>query len=404
MRSRFAVWGGVAICGLTMAACSSATRTDLFSGLPNAGLPPGTPAVDSADGGATADAKPKDPGSPTQGDAGAPEDRTDAAPNDPNALLDGRCVRAAVTRAPTYVLVALDGSGSMFSIWANTVAALGGVFDDLGTAADPSFGVGLMVFSDSKDPTNGSGPYPSAKDVSIAPVLQAQHVALRARIDPALEGGGSPTRVALSGAYAALETFLPTAPLPAGGKKVVLFITDGSIPNGGIPEEDQCVTAAADKLLTKGIMTSVIGIGAFPAVTSEYEATFMGRLASAGGVAPTGCNPLETANLQNVCHNWVTPGGKTAVQLKQDFLGALHRAVVSCELGLGGSDPSQLNVVLKDGAGTESVVLQDAVDGWTYDDPTNPSKAVLHGKSCDSLKLDPKASASFLAGCPTFVP
>src|SRR5262249_51969050 len=136
---------------------------------------------------------------------------------------------------------------------------------------------------------------------------------------------------------------------------------------------------------------------------------FMGALAVAGGTAKPGCDPNETSNASKMCHFQITPGGKTAQQLEQDFINAIDAirgAVASCEFTLDktGSngqdvDPSKVNVVYDDGAGGAGIVPEDGGNGWTYDDPTNPSKVILHGAACDTLKSNPKGGIKIVLGC-----
>src|SRR5882672_8243647 len=73
-------------------------------------------------------------------------------------------------RQPVYLLFVLDGSGSMDqdNKWTAVVPALQSIFAQMASAGDTGVGAGLIVFSDTNDPTTGSGPYPSSADVSIA--------------------------------------------------------------------------------------------------------------------------------------------------------------------------------------------------------------------------------------------
>jgi hypothetical protein len=93
-----------------------------------------------------------------------------------------------------------------------------------------------------------------------------------------------------------------------------------------------------------------------------------------------------------------------------DFLAAINAirdAVASCEFpltkpaGSGTIDPGNVNVVMTSGAGTDSTLPQNPTDGWSYDDPTNPTKVTLKGKSCDALKADPAAKIKIVVGCKT---
>ncbi len=405
------VSASVLVLAVAMASCSSSsTNNDLFAATNTDKKSPAgttdTPAGgcllgcgNHADGGL----KPHDPGA----DGGDQASDVAAPTVDPASLLDGRCMRATATRPPAYMLIVLDGSGSMTEAnkWSSAVAALDAVFDDLAATSDPALGVGLMVFSDSSDPTMGVGPYPTSRDVTIAYVEQGQHDALRGRIDGSNAQNATPTLAALNGGYHMLENFIPAAPLPRGGRKVVVLMTDGN-PNGGAQEQASVIDAATTEL-GRGITTFAVGIGAFPSTDpSVYDAAFMGRLAQAGGAAPAGCNPTETSNPLNLCHFQITPGAKSVQQLKLELVDAFNRIrkdVVSCEFGIGGAiDPSHFNVVLQPGVGGASVVPKNAQTGWVFDDDLSPTKVILEGAACDALKLDPKASVSFLTGCATY--
>ena len=394
---------------VVLVACSGAANKDLFlgGGMLNAsgadagpggscgllcapGTDGGAVTVDKSDGGKLAD--------------GDVENTTDASPN---GLLDAGCTPASATKQPAYVLLVVDGSGSMTSDnkWSSIPPILDGLFDDMKTAADPSLGVGMIVFSDTLDSTNGSGPYPSPKDIGIAYVEQGQHDALRARVDTAQAGNGSPNLLALTAGYRILENFVPGSPLPAGGKKILVFMSDGLEPMGGATEQAQILVAATDAL-SKGISSYGVHIGPFPSTdVFASDPKPMGQFTQAGGTGPAGCNPLETLNAGTLCPFQITPSAKPASQVKVELMDALNRVrrkATACEYGIPvGSDPSQFNVVFKDGNGQENIIPESATDGFTFDDATTPTKVLLHGASCEAAKADAKGSVSFLTGCPT---
>jgi hypothetical protein len=349
-----------------------------------------------------------DPAGVLPGDAG-PALTSDAAGN---ALLspDAACgtATAATHKDPVYLLFVVDGSASMaaFQKWTAEIGALDAIFDDMLGQTDKGLGVGLIAFSDDDDPTYGNGPYPSSLDVPIAYVDAPQHDRLRARVDKSSSGGNTPTYAALSGGYGVLEKLAPPAPLAPNGRKVLVLLTDG-VPTGGADEQAQCIAAAADEhKLADPIDTFAIGVGAFPTNDpGDYDPSFVGKLAQAGGTAPPGCDPAST-NLASICHLQVTPNGKPVSQIKQEFIDAINHIrgqITSCELRLettGTLDPTLVNVVYNDSSGQE-IVPQDAAQGWTYDDPSDPRKVVLHGDVCTRLKNDPKAKITILVGCRT---
>jgi hypothetical protein len=196
-----------------------------------------------------------------------------------------------------------------------------------------------------------------------------------------------------------MENLVVGAPLPQNGRKVVVLMTDGLPATGS---EQQCTDAVSAEV-PKGITTFAVGIGPFPSTnTGTYDPVFMGGLGQAGGAAPVGCNPKEAVNEANLCFTQITPGADTA-KMKQAFVDALNKirkATASCELAApAGVDPDNFNVAVKSGAGDDQVIPQGP-SGWTFD-TVPPTKVLLHGAACDRLKLDPKASASFITGCRT---
>ncbi len=331
-------------------------------------------------------------------------------------LLDASCATAtaAASRQPVYMLIVLDGSGSMGqqNKWNAVVPALDSIFDDIQKSNDPSFGIGLIAFSDQNDPTGGGGPYPSNKDVSIAFVDATQAAALHKRIDKENPSAGTPTNKALTGAYSELEAFTPSGLLQPNGKKVLVLMTDG-VPTDSTTKQD--VTLVAGELAKTGpagpITTFVVGVGNFPSNnTGNFDPSFLGQVAVAGGAAPAGCNPTENKNLASVCYFEVDPAASASVAaLTKSFVDAINTIrgqLASCTFTLdrpdgGAIDPSKVNVVFTNGAGMNVVVGQDMGNGWTYDNPADPRSVTLHGMSCDTVKADPKGKVSINIGCPT---
>src|SRR4051794_10645592 len=92
-------------------------------------------------------------------DQGAPNDARFGAVSDALELLEAGCAKATahVLRDPIYMLLVLDGSGSMAQDqkWNAVVPAIEALIDDLQSQADPSFGMGLTIFSDTNDLTAG---------------------------------------------------------------------------------------------------------------------------------------------------------------------------------------------------------------------------------------------------------
>jgi hypothetical protein len=295
--------------------------------------------------------------------------------------------------------------------WAAVVPALRSIFGEMDSAADPSVGAGLIVFPDQ------GGPYPAAADVPVAFVDKTQEAALDARLGVGLSLG-TPTESAIQGGYGELEGFEPKAPLVSGGEKVLILITDG-VPTDACSTAlgltniatNACVTLAASKLTeapSSGgpIETFVVGVGDFPSTSkADFDPTFLGHVAQAGGTGPAKCNPDETTSDADLCYFEIDPSKSTsASDLQKKFQAALDTIrgeVLSCTFplestGLGAIDPMLVNVEI-DG----KVLEQDPADGWTYDDPTAPTAIILHGASCNTAQTDVTAQVNILVGCYT---
>lgn len=345
----------------------------------------------------------------------------DAALASADALFGAACAGASAKagRVPAYLLFVLDGSGSMDleNKWVAVTAALDAIFDELLASADPSLGVGLTIFADQNDPTidhTTAGPY-DKMDVPIAFVDAAQHGKLRARVDGTTPNLGTPTYEVLSGQFPLLEQFMAQPPLLPDGRPVLVFMSDG-VPDPDMPagaNEGPWSLALVDAMAKLGIPTYAVGIGNInPHDPEVYDPTFMGQLAHNGGVAPAACNPVEATDPARMCHFQITPGGKSAAQLTQEFIDAIHviqQRALPCEYvlepinGGGPVDPTLVNVVYTDGNGLQVVIGQSPTSGWTYDDPVKPTKVMLNGAICDKVKSDPHGSITIVLGCSTII-
>jgi hypothetical protein len=199
----------------------------------------------------------------------------------------------------------------------------------------------------------------------------------------------------LTGQYPILEGFTPVAPLLAGGKKVLVLMTDGvPYPDPDNTAKDKCVQAVTGEYAKAApagpVLTFAVGIGyTFPYDPNTYDPLFMAKIAVAGGTAAPGCVPYETKYAEQMCHFQITPvAGQNAVSLEQNLLIAFDKiraSVTSCELALdrtGLVDPTLVNVVFTDAHNLEVIVPADATDGWTYDDPKNsPTRTISRSSS-----------------------
>jgi hypothetical protein len=331
---------------------------------------------------------------------------------------------AQATRLPVYLMFVLDGSKSMNhdNKWVAAIGAMNAIFDDMRAKADPGMGAGLIVYSDLNDPNlHTEGAYPTELDVPIAFVDDAQLARLVGRTAPPNQGeSNTPTGRALTGAYQALRSFQPLAPLAPGGKRVVVLLTDGVPTDPACNTDAQdgsddyasnaCVTMASDELAMGGepIQTFVIGTGPLPGDFETYDPYFLGYLAVAGGSSPAGCNPQSNAAAANdLCYFNIDPTGASAEATQQAFTRAIDMIrgqVASCTIAVApnGSGPinaKEVNVLL-DGV----TIFQDPADGWTYDDPQKPSSVTLHGAACKQLESHPGAEIKVVLGCVTEQP
>ena len=350
---------------------------------------------------------------------------------DPDQLLKMGCASASAQadKVPAYLHFVLDGSGSMRQNgkWQAVVPALDAIFADLQKRADPALGAGLTVFADQLDRTisdNWAGPY-DKMDVPVGFVDDARLAAVRARLrtSPYL---GTPTYEVLSGQYALLRKFSPASPLLPGGRRVLVFMTDG-VPDTDMPagmnEVPWSLDAAQREAATApATRTFVIGVGPFPPqVGVEYSPQFLGQLAVKGDTrrAPT-CDPAEEQDSAKLCYFQITPptsGAPTDAEvnaLRDQFIAAINdirSQVASCEYVLqrinpqngADVDPSQVNVIYIDGNGNKTLVPKSDQAGWTYDDPADPKVVLLRGAACERVKADSKARVLVVLGCKTIL-
>jgi hypothetical protein len=289
--------------------------------------------------------------------------------------------------------------------WLAARGALTAYFDSAAAAADNRIGVGMFLFDGR---THDDAPWA----VKPAAMSAEQTAALKATVLPpefATEGG-TPLRAALTSQTALIRAFTPELPLQPGGKRVLVLMTDGTPGDCGANRQNCVDDVVAMHLGDPAITTFVIGIGDVDDDEgSVYDEKFLSRLANAGGAAPVGCNPDwdgQNPNGTQACHFQVTPGEKTSDQIRDEMVAAFTQIaakVQSCELTLNKTspiDPSKVNVIYKDKNGQETQVPAGD-NGWSYDNPQDPSKVILSGTSCDQLKADPDASVRIVIGCPT---
>lgn len=379
--------------GLVLLACANDAKTPFESPSGNEEAPPFTP-----------------------GSSGS-------APVDDGSKCGGALV--ALSRAPLYMLFIVDGSGSMLDPivpggptglkWSAAKDALVAFFDAMAAQKDFTFAAGLFLF----DGTKGVPDFVQA-DVPIHFVDSTQQAALKKRITNATPQGGTPLKRALEGQIPFVESFVPSAPLASGGKRVVVVLSDG-VPDGSADVQpmvqQQCIDIVENARKGAGAVTTfAVGVGDPTSSASTYDEVFVGKLASAGGAARPGCTPGWNESSpagQTPCHFQVTPGSKTAAQIRDELLAALDAirgAAQGCELTLvqpdgspGVPDPAKVNVVFTDANGVDSAVPKDSANGWSYDDPSRPTRVIFNGEACRRLQSVSNGKVKVELGCATRV-
>ena len=379
--------------GAVAASCAGSTPADLTRGAgPGADGGPGGGA-DVGGGGANEDG------------FWAPQPEVDSGPLTPDAACAG--VKSEAQRLPVYMLIVLDGSGSMSSNakWASSVAALSDFFSRVAASSDLSFGLGMTVFSDSRESAYGGR---LRIQVPIRFVDAAHQALLTTRLTSASPSGGTPTLETMRPAYTNVAAYAPEAPLLPGGKKVIVLISDG-VPNGGTTEQTNIINLARQQANLQpaelAIATFSMGVGLLGGSTSAYDPKFMAQVAVAGGTARAGCDVNDISNASRMCHFQLTPGANAA-QLSADFLAAIQAVrgmAASCEYSFtvpAGQqlDPNLVSVSFTTAAGTTEIP-KNAANGWQYDNAANPTKVILLGTWCEQVKAATAGKVEVVLGC-----
>jgi hypothetical protein len=333
----------------------------------------------------------------------SPPVEEDAGRLSPDAGCAG--VKSEGKRSPVYMLIVLDGSGSMTGTkWTAASQAMGTFFQQVQASNDPSFGLGLTIFEDSKKTQFGGN---NVIQVPIKFVDAAHAAALANRINTT-PSGGTPTFTTLQAAYPNLASYNPLPPLQPNGKKVLVFISDG-VPNGGTTEQTNSENLVRQQAnLTPAelaITTFSVGVGPLGSASFSYDPRFMARLAVAGGTPRPNCDVNNTTDASRMCHFQLTPGS-SASQLATDFLAAINAIrglAASCEYSFTVPpgqqlDPNLVSVTFtQNGAATE--VPKSTSNGWKYDNPSQPTKVILVGSWCDQVKAATEGKLEVVLGC-----
>ncbi len=336
------------------------------------------------------------------------------APIDPNAP---GCAHGSVSasRVPVHLMLTIDRSGSMGdnkeataqgrpTKWVALQSALSSVLLSFGTAADAgdqTLALGIDYFSD--DGTNET-----KVEWPMAPVTSTYTGLLVKDLNKRSAGGITPTEDALNNSYAAVIGFTPAAGSPlAGGDKVVVLVSDGK-PNPATATPQTIPNLVAGELAgTPSVRTFAIGVGE-PGSTGKdgYDPVFMSWVAFSGGTGKSGCDPTEAVDQTKYCHFQITPSvaGANIANEFVDAFNAIHQQIQSCSLKLNIPDPTQLEpratIVVAQTGDVQEILPEDPSNGWTFDNPANPTSIILNGSECATIDSNPATNVFAIVGCP----
>jgi hypothetical protein len=353
-------------------------------------------------------------------------------PGDPTRVCaelqsEGACsaVSYASEEVPSSILFVLDRSGSMAcnpppvqtvadcnadptradpnqpSRWEITVKALNDAFAALSTSAAT---IGLSLFN-----TDDYCGVDSAPTVELGPPTAVQLTALSEALSASSPAGGTPIVGAVITGYHHLHE-----ELHAPGNRYVVLITDGEESCGTKGDEADKADLDAARTLLLGtevqkareanIKTFVIG-----APGSEGARGFLSELAYLGGTARSP-NCVHGSADTGDCHFDLTTESDFATVLR-DALGQISGKALGCEFRTPlGSTGSLVNVQYSQNGGAPTCFAQDlaacdgGANGWQFakdsfgnDDPT---RVVLCGAACETVKADPTTVVDVVLGCP----
>lgn len=308
--------------------------------------------------------------------------------------------KSEIQRVPIVLEFAVDESGSMSSSgkWTAARDALLGAFSDMKAAADPGVFVGVLLWSDSV-----------GDKVAPGAITDANHYNdLVDLVDiPSPTGGGTVMSSGLTAAYNAVEAFkAPAGFVQDQVNRAVVVVSDGAPADS---DKTICLNLVESKFNEQPpagpVLTFAVGIGEFPSTsTSTYDPAFMSRIAQKGGSAPAGCLPtsLYAADL---CHFQITPSGTDGTAAKQALVDAINKiraATISCEFTFtrnASTDINDVRVEITDADGNTTEIPKDEDDGWSFDDPDDPTKVILHGDSCSGTSGTLSGNINVILGC-----
>jgi len=242
----------------------------------------------------------------------------------------------------------------------------------------------------------------SKPSVSLELLSDVQRASLTAALQGTRPSGQTPIVGSTILAYAHLHQ-----EAKAPGNRFVILITDGA--ESCAPEKiGQLLDVEVQKARDANIRTFVIG-----APGSEPARAFLSELAFRGGTAssPTCAHDIAGAPDQGNCHLDMTRTDDFAAALTS-ALGVVGSAAVGCDFPVpGGGRSIDVNVQYTPSSGQTPICFaQDegkpcdsGANGWQFaklkDGTRDPSRVVICGAACESIKRDPAARVDILVGC-----
>lgn len=338
---------------------------------------------------------------------------------------NGACSASTYTseEVPSSILFVLDRSGSMVcnappvqtseacnaqtaradanqpTKWDITTNALNGAFKGL---SGRTGAIGLSLFS-----TDGYCGVDSAPSVELAPANAVQLQALSDAMAGSSPAGGTPIVGSVVEAYHHLHE-----ELHAAGNRYVVLITDGEESCGtkgdGTDQADldaartQLLTVEVKKARDANIKTFVVGVPG-----SEGARGFLSQLAFLGGTARN-ATCAHDGGPNGDCHFDLSTQADFAGVLR-DALGKISGKALGCEFKTPPGGNGLLNVQYSTNNGEPVCFSQDpspcegGANGWQFAKDAagndDPSRVVLCGAACETVKADPSTKVDVVLGC-----
>lgn len=272
-----------------------------------------------------------------------------------------------------------DGASSSTSKWDIVVPAVTEVISQTGNRVS----WGMKSFPEGEGSECVSGSVTSKIDVNIADNDAAAVVAQVKATQP--NGNGTPTGDAIKAAVTYLKS------VDDGHKKYLLLATDGEPSCAGTAKGSSqarpYATQAVADALSAGFPTYVVGV----ATTKDSATQALNAMATAGGVATGGSNPLATKY-------YLASTQAALVQALQAITGDVAK---TCVFNLDPPPPAPDFIAVKVAG---NVVARDpqGKQGWEY---TNPEHSALqvYGAACDTIQQSAD-SVEIIFGCLGVVP